>query len=76
MQRLEVSGAARPIYGSLGVKRLILIWQMANLCCTNKNDASQSGYVKFVVLMSYIWINTGTTPMVIVFLNKKKFVKS
>ena len=22
MQRLEVSGAARPIYGSLGVKRL------------------------------------------------------
>ena len=23
MQRLEVSGAARPIYGSLGVKRLI-----------------------------------------------------
>ena len=24
MQRLEVSGAVRPIYGSLGVKRLIL----------------------------------------------------
>ena len=23
MQRLEVSGAVRPIYGSLGVKRLI-----------------------------------------------------
>jgi len=24
MQRLEVSGAVRPIYGSLGVKRLML----------------------------------------------------
>jgi len=24
MQRLEVSGAVRPIYGSLGVKRLIM----------------------------------------------------
>ena len=24
MQRLEVSGAVRPIYGSLGVKRLIV----------------------------------------------------
>ena len=26
MQRLEVSGAVRPIYGSLGVKRLITIF--------------------------------------------------
>jgi len=25
MQHLEVSGAVRPIYGSLGVKRLILL---------------------------------------------------
>ena len=25
MQRLEVSGAVRPIYGSLGVKRLMLL---------------------------------------------------
>jgi len=25
MQRLEVSGAVRPIYGSLGVKRLTLV---------------------------------------------------
>ena len=25
MQRLEVSGAVRPIYGSLGVKRLICL---------------------------------------------------
>ena len=26
MQRLEVSGAVRPIYGSLGVKRLMMLW--------------------------------------------------
>ena len=30
MQRLEVSGAVRPIYGSLGVKRLILIFLTLN----------------------------------------------
>ena len=30
MQRLDVSGAVRPIYGSLGVKRLIL-WKMSLL---------------------------------------------
>jgi len=30
MQRLEVSGAGRPIYGSLGVKRLKLIQMMLN----------------------------------------------
>ena len=28
MQRLDVSGAVRPIYGSLGVKRLIVQYQM------------------------------------------------
>ena len=27
MQRFEVSGAVRPIYGSLGVKRLISLFQ-------------------------------------------------
>jgi len=30
MQRLEVSGAVRPIYGSLGVKRLMTI--LDNYC--------------------------------------------
>ena len=30
MQRLEVSGAVRPIYGSLGVKRLINIKYTTN----------------------------------------------
>jgi len=37
MQRLEVSGAVRPIYGSLGVKRLILhfygLLGRKTLCC-------------------------------------------
>ena len=40
MQRLEVSGAVRPIYGSLGVKRLILCSNVISflntftkLCC-------------------------------------------
>jgi len=28
MQRLEVSGAVRPIYGSLGVKRLTLFTKL------------------------------------------------
>ena len=32
MQRLEVSGAVRPIYGSLGVKRLIVSSNRAWLC--------------------------------------------
>ena len=31
MQRLEVSGAVRPIYGSLGVKRLIYILILLSL---------------------------------------------
>ena len=31
MKRLEVSGAVRPIYGSLGVKRLIKTLQYYNI---------------------------------------------
>jgi len=45
MQRLEVSGAVRPIYGSLGVKRLIysllqifLLVQNSNILQPNKVD--------------------------------------
>ena len=34
MQRLEVSGAVRPLYGSLGVKELILNW-IAGIFRTN-----------------------------------------
>ena len=38
MQRLEVSGAVRPIYGSLGVKRFIIV----------QRDATQSSL--FIIL--------------------------
>ena len=45
MQRLEVSGAVRPIYGSLGVKRLIysvaeVTWirQLTDNACTSMGD--------------------------------------
>ena len=31
MQRLDVSGAVRPIYGSLGVKRLTLRGQLQDI---------------------------------------------
>ena len=33
MQRLEVSGAVRPIYGSLGAKRLIILLQTHSDTC-------------------------------------------
>ena len=35
MQRLEVSGAVRPIYGSLGVKRLTLFSKLITDYCEN-----------------------------------------
>ena len=35
MRRLEVSGAVRPIYGSLGVKRLIVITIVCNITWVN-----------------------------------------
>ena len=48
MQRLEVSGAVRPIYVSLGVKWLIFIDYATfnkNLCCFNTRK-SLSIYIK------------------------------
>ena len=36
MQHLEVSGAVRPIYGSLGVKRLKTIYVHLLVCSFNK----------------------------------------
>ena len=48
MQRLEVSGAVRPIYGSLGVKRL------KNLYCVTvhrmKREVHRNGMQKAVLL--------------------------
>ena len=39
MQRLEISGAVRPIYGSLGVKRLISYEEPATGGCPELNEA-------------------------------------
>ena len=38
MKRLEVSGAVRPIYGSLGVKRLDLYTQKELTCLELEQD--------------------------------------
>ena len=40
MQRLEVSGAVRPIYGSLGIKRLTLIVQLHTKLMVTVRDTS------------------------------------
>ena len=62
MQRLEVSGAVRPIYGSLGVKRLssgevVLTWRWSSivlscyfgvLCCSFGVGGSPSAVVHLV----------------------------
>jgi len=40
MQRLEVSGAVRPIFGSLGVKRLTV------QCCSYGNATRYNGCIK------------------------------
>ena len=41
MQRLEVSGAVRPIYGSSGVKRLRMVADIHLLCCTPSSNPSE-----------------------------------
>ena len=52
MKRLEVSGAVRPIYGSLGVKRLtgikITIVECFFCCCTGESICSEALLVCFV----------------------------
>ena len=40
MQRLEVSGAVRPLYGSLGVKGLTMFW----IVLGHRRNASQDGF--------------------------------
>jgi len=54
MGRLQVSGALRSIYGSLGVKRLMLLW--AALCYVTGNGASSnisSGSNWIIILQIY-----------------------
>jgi len=50
MQRLEVSGAVRPIYGSLGVKRLNAVSQPKNKLYSNVLKNTPLAF-KFVVLL-------------------------
>jgi len=50
MQRLELSGAVRPIYGSLGFKGLKTIYVHLLACCLNK----QYGYLRRREKMSFL----------------------
>jgi len=45
MQRLEVSGAVRPIYGSLGVKRLIYSYMHCKLIFCRTFQLSRYQYI-------------------------------
>ena len=59
MQPLEVSGAERPIYGSLGVKRLIHLFLCRSVtpCLSNqKNDI----HVLQRLNKTVIFVNVGT----------------
>ena len=51
MQRLEVSGAVRPVYGSLGVKGLNLVFRFANVYKTLRKDR---GVLK-TFIFSLLW---------------------
>jgi len=58
MQSLEVSGAARPIYGSLGVKWLNSLVTICTTCCSIRQSALHPHnmfmyYIKF----SQQWIS-------------------
>ena len=54
MQRLEVSGAVRPIYGSLGVKRLMIFRFVTPYTITGR-------YSKFLQWYPLIRIHSVTT---------------
>ena len=60
MQRLEVSGAVRPIFGSLGVKRLMLKifllfeYLLLPLFCCVVRDSTQRSLLQYKVPIPYI----------------------
>ena len=57
MKRLEVSGAVRPVYGSLGVERLIIgtaVAQCLRCCATNRMVA---GSIPDGVIGIFRWHN-------------------
>ena len=50
MQRLKVSGAVRPIYGSLGVKRLMKVFLVdAEMFHADEQFGSEAGRTKLIV---------------------------
>ena len=53
MQRLEVSGAVRPIYGSLGVKRLISVNLTRRICSAHLEQNTYLGYITLQMLRGY-----------------------
>jgi len=68
MQRLEVSGAVRPIYGSLGVKRLIFIYYVAEFPETVRlNRLRWFGHVqrleKNIIPKRVLYMNLGSTRL-------------
>ena len=52
MQRLEVSGAVRPIYGSLGVRRLKTHHTQKSLLCPRSTERTTS-MCRFPCLLHY-----------------------
>ena len=55
MQRLEVSGAVRPIYGSLGVKRLINSYIQAKPFLLKHSNLQLAQHVINIIVL-YIYI--------------------
>ena len=56
MQHLEVSGAVRPIYGSLGVKRLIQIWIFVSIIWYDR-------YLGFNPMLNDQWMQISVTKV-------------
>ena len=50
MQHLEVSGAVRPIYGSLGVK-----WLRTHSCWNYPINTNST--VKYFAVFTFLWLN-------------------
>jgi len=58
MERLEVSGAVRPIYGSLGVKRLIR--HRGNMNVSQRYNSGRNGYCRRWVLVKESRLTDGS----------------
>jgi len=61
MQRLEVSGAVRPIYGSLGVKRLRYENYYTDQLLLTTSISSKFYFARIVFIVSYVVTEYPTT---------------